>query len=147
METLNESAAQATYLLADGAADRFAADVVIVDGRIAGLLLQPWTEAPATFEDALTLLDDAGEFAYVAAEVNADNSCRTISEQDSDRITPLGSMYKLLVLGALVDAADAGTITWDQPVTIVDELDTYRGDTQDIPAGETRVLCANSPRP
>lgn len=141
VETLNESANEATYLVTNGADARFAIDVRITNGRISTLLLQQWTDPSFGIDDALDRFNAAGEFAYVAAQVSADTTCRTISEKDSDRVMPLGSVFKLLVLGAVVDAVDAGTISWDQPVTIRDELDSYRsGVTQDIPAGETRTV-------
>lgn len=47
-----------------------------------------------------------------------------LASQDDETLLPLASVFKLYVLGALVEAVSAGRITWDDPVTIRDGLDS-----------------------
>lgn len=52
---------------------------------------------------------------------------------------PIGSMFKLYVLGAVVDAVAAGDLAWDDEVTVTDELRSLpSGRLHEAPAG-TRV--------
>jgi hypothetical protein len=100
-----------------------------------GLLFQPSVERPASIEEAVTVLSRAGVARRLTAEV-VDGECRPISASGDDEPMPLGSVFKLYVLGAVVDAVNAGTISWDQSVAIRDELDALpSGTTQDEPAG------------
>jgi hypothetical protein len=141
VEPLLQAPSAARFLVESVAGDRFSVDIRITDEGVTDLLLQPWTEPPSNLDEALTLLEDSGEFAYLIAEITPDNECRRIEERDADRPMPLGSVFKLLVLGAVVDEVEAGRISWDDPVTIQDELDSYpSGVTQDVPAGETMTV-------
>ncbi|MFG6445867.1 serine hydrolase [Microbacterium sp. P07] len=52
--------------------------------------------------------------------------------------SPIGSIFKLWVLGAVVDAVDAGTLTWDDPLTIDAEVRSLpSGELQNLPDGAT----------
>ena len=49
---------------------------------------------------------------------------------------PMGSMVKLYVLGAVVDAVESGDLEWDDEVTVTDELRSLpSGQLQDEPTG------------
>jgi beta-lactamase class A len=51
---------------------------------------------------------------------------------------PVGSIVKLYVLGALVDAVADGSLTWESPLTIDPEVRSLpTGDLQDLPDGTT----------
>ena len=72
------------------------------------------------------------------AEIADGGACQVVDEQRPDGVLPIASTFKLYVLGALADAVAAGTVAWDEPVPIRDELDSPgRGVTQDEPAGST----------
>jgi len=141
VEALEVRLDRGTFMVSTVRDELFTVNVVLVGEQVSGLLLQSYVEPPDNFDDAVALLEQTGRFVYLIAEVDDDGSCRRVDEQDADRAFPLGSLFKLLVLGALVDAVEAGTIEWDAPVTIRDELDSYPSGTfQDIPAGETRTV-------
>jgi beta-lactamase class A len=63
-----------------------------------------------------------------------------VHERGGDEVAPLGSVFKLSVLGALADAIDAGALTWDDELTI-EEADRSlpTGELQDRVGGTTTV--------
>ncbi|WP_228511704.1 serine hydrolase [Clavibacter sp. VKM Ac-2872] len=49
---------------------------------------------------------------------------------------PIGSVFKLYVLGALVQAVEEGRIGWDDPLTVTDDVRSLpSGELQDAPTG------------
>ena len=67
-----------------------------------------------------------------------DGSCSPVVERASTELLPIGSAFKLYVLGAVVTMIEDGELGWDDPVEIRDELDSLpSGETQDDPAGST----------
>lgn len=97
--------------------------------------ITPIVDPPASSDEAMAELQSLGTLRLVTAEITGDG-CAAISDQGGDDLMPLGSVFKLYVLGAVVDAVEGGTLTWDAPVTIRDELDSLpSGTTQDEPAG------------
>lgn len=96
-------------------------------------------EPPASFEAVDEALTSAGaRSAYLAAEVAADGAPTTIRALGQQVPVPLGSGFKLYVLGALVQAIEAGDVGWDDELTITDELKSLpSGELQDRPAGST----------
>jgi beta-lactamase class A len=111
------------------------------DGRIDGLGYQPvaLTDPPATLTE---LTDELAAFAphvgFLRAKVDADGECVPVAALNADQPLPLGSTFKLYVLGAVAAAVAAGELTWDQPVEIRDELDSLpSGTTHEEPAGST----------
>jgi len=49
---------------------------------------------------------------------------------------PTGSTIKLYVLGAVATAVENGTLSWDQKLTVTDDLKSMPGGTmQDLPSG------------
>ena len=56
--------------------------------------------------------------ALLAVELEDGGSPRTVHAHHPTQIAPMGSIFKLYVLGALVEAVDAGRLRWDDPVTI-----------------------------
>jgi hypothetical protein len=56
--------------------------------------------------------------SILVAEVDDDGSLSAIHERDADDIAPLGSIFKLYVLGALIESIDAGEHTWDEELTV-----------------------------
>ncbi len=103
----------------------------------AGLL-----DPPESLDVLLTRLEAAAEITgFLAAEIGPDGDCAAIRELRAAEPLPVASAFKLYVLGAVADAVAAGPLSWDQPVTIRDELDSPgSGDTQQEPDGSTRPL-------
>lgn len=111
------------------------------DGRIAGLLFQPagLDDPPETLDELSEQLAGLAPHAgFVRAELAPSGECVEVAALDADRPLPIGSVFKLYVLGAIAGAVANGELSWDQPVEIRDELDSLpSGTTQDEPAGST----------
>lgn len=99
---------------------------VTPDGQIDGLFFQPadtptLDDPPASVDEAVSRLQELGTVRLVAAEVDG-AACTATADHGAEEVMPLGSMFKLYVLGALVDAIAAGETSWDAELTITDEL-------------------------
>ena len=75
-----------------------------------------------------------GTLRYLIA-TPSDRECTVVASQDDDSLVPLASVFKLYVLGAVVDAVGGGEIGWDAPVEIRDELDSLGGPTAEEEPG------------
>jgi beta-lactamase class A len=108
---------------------------------ITGLRADPGElpEAPSTWEGVKQLLEDAGDVtSFLAAEVAADGSVDPIEQFGAADAVPLGSGFKIYVLGALVQAVADGDIAWTDELTITAELKSLpSGELQDRPDGST----------
>ncbi len=120
----------ATVLLGPGSGgERIRAQISIeptVPHRIQGLLIQPaqpptLDNPPKDFQAAADRLGEMGNLELLVADVS-DGSCQAVFRSGPDGPAPVGSAIKLYVLGAVADAVQAGTITWDQKVAISDSL-------------------------
>lgn len=92
---------------------------------------------PAASWDALqSQLEDAPyEVSLQVREVGAAEPDILIGDTGS---SPIGSIIKLYVLGAVVDAIDSGTLTWESQLTIdADVRSLPSGELQDLPDGST----------
>ncbi len=106
-------------------------------GAISTLLVQPIPEfvEPAGTSAAIERLQSLGNLRLLVADVR-DGSCVPLLDESGDEVMPLGSVFKLYVLGAVVRSIQSGTITWDTPVVIDDALDSLpSGTTQDVDPG------------
>ncbi len=90
-------------------------------GRLGGLLL-----TPAELEDPPDSLDDLkaqwDALAPSAALLIADVTDGTCPADASPEVLPVGSAFKLWVLGALAEAIEAGIVGWDDPIIVRDDL-------------------------
>jgi beta-lactamase class A len=78
----------------------------------------------------------APEVSFLAAEVNTNGTCSTIHSVSADTPRPLGSMFKLFVLGALANAVHAHKITWNEKVTVTASVKAGgSGTLQSVPDG------------
>jgi len=90
-------------------------------GLIDGLLLTPspsetnWSQ----IDQALGAL--APKVSFLAARV-ANGSCETIHQLASSTPRPLGSEFKLFVLGALANQVATGKVGWNQELTVENQL-------------------------
>jgi hypothetical protein len=93
--------------------------------RITELLLRPEPGPPPTvaswgaFDRQLQAA--ARTVAVLAAEVSG-GRCRAVHAVHPDRAQPLGSAFKLYVLGALAKAIQRGDVHWDDEVEVRDDL-------------------------
>jgi len=88
------------------------------------------TEDPSqtTFDDAVERLGQMGTLRYLIATPSS-GECKVLANRDDESLLPLASVFKMYVLGALVDAVRSGEISWDDPVQIRDELASLGGPT------------------
>ncbi|MGI5160433.1 serine hydrolase [Microbispora sp. CA-102843] len=110
------------------------------DGRIAGLLFGPeQREAPRSWAELDKRLRTlAPHVGFLAAEVRADGRCRPVHTVAPGAPRPLGSMFKLYVLGATAEQVKKGRLSWDTPLTIRPELKSLpSGTLQDRPDNST----------
>jgi hypothetical protein len=92
------------------------------DGHIDGLFFQPGEppsldDPPETYDQAFERLAGLGTAGVLVAETT-DGTCAPVAEMLVGTDLPLGSMFKVYVLGALADAIESGDITWNDPVTL-----------------------------
>jgi beta-lactamase class A len=107
--------------------------------KIIGLLFSPAPELDPTLSDPSVL--DA-RLATVAAEARLliarvqGGSCDPVHALGADQPMPLGSLFKIYVLGALAADIDAGRTQWTDQVTVQDAFKSLpSGMLQDQPAG------------
>ena len=112
--------------------------------RMTGLLFTPAIPTPprptslAGVEEAWRPL--APEASLLVSQV-VNGECRAVVAVDSSRPGPIGSTAKLYVLGAVASAILDGTLDWDDPVPIRDELKSHPSGTfHELPAGTERTV-------
>ncbi|MEU6410722.1 serine hydrolase [Microbispora sp. NPDC046933] len=110
------------------------------DGRIDGLLFgleqRPAPRSWAELDKRLRAL--APRVGFLAAEVRGDGKCRPVHTVAPTTPRPLGSMFKLYVLGATAEQIKKGRLSWDTPLTIRPELKSLpSGTLQDRPDNST----------
>ncbi|QEW00413.1 serine hydrolase [Microbacterium caowuchunii] len=111
--------------------------VVDAEDRITGLLLAP---AAPPRESAGTVDEVAERLQTLPGEVRALvlEDGRPLIEHEPDTSAPLGSVFKLYVLGAVADAVAAGRLTWEEALTVTDDVRSLpSGELQDAPPGTT----------
>jgi beta-lactamase class A len=112
-------------------------------GLIDTLLLQPYQPPPASWAQAdRELAALAPDASLLAARVSPGGVCTPVHQVAAATARPLGSMFKLFVLGALAHQIAAGQVSWNQELTVTDALKSVGnsgpGYLQYDPAG-TRV--------
>jgi hypothetical protein len=111
-------------------------------GLISGILLTPYRPPPASWAQAdQELAALAPDTSLLAARVSPSGTCTPVHQVASSTARPLGSMFKLFVLGALAHQIASGRVSWHHELTVTDALKSAAGipgSLQDDPAG-TRV--------
>ncbi|MGM1015919.1 MAG: serine hydrolase [Actinomycetota bacterium] len=104
------------------------------DGLLTGASIQPAPEIPEPAADWDELTDRTDEIGAPVTVTVFDVSDGAVDEPifsagDLEGAQPSGSMFKLFVLLAVVDAVDEGTLAWDDTLTLTDA-------TRSLPSGE-----------
>ena len=89
--------------------------------QIVGLLLTPAPETDPALADPAVLMARVGQVAPEARLLIANvtgTDCVEVHGLDADRPMPLGSLFKIYVLGALAADVASGRTAWTDPVTI-----------------------------
>ncbi|MFI7688899.1 serine hydrolase [Nonomuraea sp. NPDC049655] len=91
--------------------------------------------APASWPELDQRLRQAAPRAgFLAAELTGDGRCRPVHAVAGEKSFPLGSMFKLYVLGAVAERIRSGAFGWDTELTIRPELKSLpSGELQDRP--------------
>lgn len=136
--------------MAGGAVGRLKSDKgqidmqISVDGdKIDGLLFTPAEDAPeiGSIDEARKALQ---ERSPGSGFLFADESCSPIEGDNYGSAMPIGSMFKLYVLGALVTGVEKGNLSWDDELTLTEELKSLpSGKLQDEPVG-TKLTVAEA---
>lgn len=122
--------------------ERLAVQLAVTEGQISTLFFGPAGvfEPPDTIDVAVARLQAVGTLRYAVFD-RSDGTCAAVSDQGSDEPMALGSMFKLYVLFAVQLAVDADELSWSDPVTIRDELDSFpSGTTQEVEPGNTLTV-------
>ena len=145
LESYEENGDTARAMVLGSGDARYAVDVALDDqGLMSRLLITPAAPVPTVTDpaEASDELVGAAEvssllFATVAGEGDQAR-CEPVEERETEVLRPIGSMFKLYVLGAVVRGVEDGTLTWDQELTLTDEARSLpSGTLQDEPAGTT----------
>jgi beta-lactamase class A len=115
---------------------------VDADGLISGLLFQP-TPAERTpaaswdeLEENVAALD--ADTSLRVTDVTGGEPGDVVLSVGDDAAQPLGSIFKLYVLGAVVTAVDEGRLAWEDSLEITDDLKSLpSGELQDAESGTT----------
>lgn len=142
LERVTEStpAALTAQVRAGGQSLRLALGVD-ADGKINVLRLsqadQPSAApAPATWDEVdRRLRAVAPDVGFLAAEVTGDGACRPVHAVAPTAPRPLGSIFKLYVLGAVAEQIRRGRLTWDTPLTLTSKVLIPPGELYQRPVG------------
>lgn len=79
--------------------------------------------------------------SFVAAEIGPTGELDVVHGVDADVLRPVGSVFKLYVLGALAQGVRDGRASWDEPLAVRDEWEALpSGRLQDWRAGDELPL-------
>ncbi|GAB1819587.1 hypothetical protein HerbRD11066_27510 [Herbidospora sp. RD11066] len=102
-------------------------------GKISGLLIAPAdSPTPASWDEIDTRLKAVAPSSFIAAG----QDCKPVHGVAADEVRPLGSMFKLYVLGAVAQEVKVGRLAWTDELTITDAKKSLpSGELQDRPDG------------
>ncbi|MFC4060814.1 serine hydrolase [Planomonospora corallina] len=75
-----------------------------------------WAELDARLREV------APRTGFLASEIDGRGRCRTVHGVGADTARPLGSIFKLYVLGAVVDRVHSGRLSWDTELTVTPDV-------------------------
>ena len=106
------------------------ADDTLVDG------FDVTTQAPtiSSWRDVDAVLSKTGaRYSWQVAKIN-DGQCDRVAGTNTAQSLPLASIFKLYVLYAVADAIKAGTVSWDDQLTVTDKGKAV-GSGMELPVG------------
>ncbi|MEU6583125.1 serine hydrolase [Nocardia sp. NPDC046763] len=111
-------------------------------GRVGHLELTLDEAPPACWAEADSRLAAlGGRVSFAAATIAPDRTCRIEHGLDPDALRPIGSGFKLYVLGALGQAVAEGRASWGERLAIHEDWKSLpSGTLQDRPAGDALTL-------
>ncbi|WP_345572966.1 serine hydrolase [Nonomuraea rosea] len=106
-------------------------------GRVDNLRLTPDEPEPTSWTEIDARLAELGaRVSFAAAQIEPDGQCQLAHGLDADTQRPIGSAFKLYVLGALAQAVTEGRLSWNEPLAIRDEYKSLpSGTLQNCAAG------------
>ena len=95
-------------------------------GTIETLFLQPvepptLDNPPETFDEAASQLEELGRAGVLVADVSA-GECAPVDQLEAEALLPIGSVFKLYVLGAVALAIERGELRWEDELVFTPEL-------------------------
>ena len=146
VSAIEDSSDYRLVVMLQGHADRYRTHITVqpqLPFLISGLFFADATPSESVASwDALDerLRRSAPEVGFLAAEI-VDGECRPVHAIEPDRPLSLGSVFKLYVLGAAVDAVRSGRVAWTTPIEVRDDARVHTsGFAEYVPAGESRPL-------
>jgi beta-lactamase class A len=126
-----------TAIVTGGSEDWLTFLAVGGDGLVSGLQFVRYLPAPTSWAELDRRLGAlAPRVSFLAAEVGPGGRCVPVHGLEPTVQRPLGSAFKLYVLGALARAVRTGRASWDQQLAIRDDWKSRpSGVLQDLPAG------------
>jgi hypothetical protein len=121
----------------------FFADVQTdASGLISGLGLAPYVASPQTWQQLDTRLRAlAPEVSFAATTIDPGGGCHVVYGVNAGTPRPLGSAFKLYVLGALGQAVASHRASWDEQLAIHEQWKSLpSGVLQNEPAGTELAL-------
>ncbi|MFB2580403.1 serine hydrolase [Herbiconiux sp. P15] len=147
VDEVEDAGTQAVITLRPAEGDALDMQIVVdAEGLVSGLLFTPSAAdrvAATSWEELEEAVESfAADTTMVVTEVDPEAADlvgeRLLETGDPAAVHPSGSMFKLYVLGAVADAVAAGTLTWETPLTITDDIKSLpSGVLQDEPSGTT----------
>jgi beta-lactamase class A len=119
-------------------ATRFLIDLSVNPlGLIDGLLFKPDDATPTSWSEIDREMSSlAPDVGFLAARVNVNGTCTVMHAIDATTARPLGSMFKLFILGALANAILKHRITWTQQLSVTAAIKAGgSGTLQDVADG------------
>jgi beta-lactamase class A len=120
---------------------RYQAELAVdSSGLIDGLRFKPDSPVPKTWSLIERQLKAAApDVSFLAARVNADGTCTALHSIDAGTPRPLGSMFKLFVLGALANDVHEHKVSWTQKLTVTAAIKVGGSGTLDKAADGTKL--------
>ena len=101
--------------------------------RFAVKLMPPVIKKWADIDEELT--KSGARYSYQVSRVT-DGKCSTLAGTNTDLSLPLASIFKLYVLLAVADAIKAGTVSWNDSLTITEQAKAVgSAGLEELPAG------------
>jgi beta-lactamase class A len=104
-------------------------------GRVDGFGLETQPPSITSWHDVDAILGRTGaRYSYQVAKVD-NGVCNPVMGTNTGASLPLASIFKLFVLHALARAVQAGTVSWDDQLTVTDKSKAVGSSGLELPVG------------